>query len=304
VGTDTFGGGPHFVNIQNPLVPVGEGGDASEGYCHDAQVVTYEGPDTDYTGREILFGSNEDKVVIIDVTDKGNPQTISTIAYSNVHYTHQGWLTEDQRYFLLGDEADEIDLGIHTRTIVFDFNDLDDPQFHFEYSGPEFATDHNGYVKGDKFYLSNNTAGLRVVDLSDIASGTMTETGFFDSYPSNNNAGYNGAWNVYPFFESGNIVISDRSSGFLLVKSQLLSITDQEDASGIVLFPNPASDQLNITSEKNPIEHLRITNVLGQTVFNIDTGSETLVTLDISSLESGLYFVAVNNSVTKKILKK
>ena len=54
----------------------------------------------------------------------------------------------------------------------------------------------------------------------------MAETGFFDSFPSNNNANYNGAWNVYPYFGSGNIVISDMSNGFLLVKS---SEVDNED---------------------------------------------------------------------------
>ncbi len=48
-----------------------------DGYTHDAQVVIYNGPDTDYTGREIYVGSNEDRVVIVDVTDKNNPQHIS-----------------------------------------------------------------------------------------------------------------------------------------------------------------------------------------------------------------------------------
>jgi len=53
VGADTFNGGPNFVNIQNPVNPVAEGGFSEGGYSHDAQVVTYNGPDTDYTGHEI-----------------------------------------------------------------------------------------------------------------------------------------------------------------------------------------------------------------------------------------------------------
>jgi choice-of-anchor B domain-containing protein len=73
VGTSTFNGGPHFVNIQNPINPVAAGGYAMDGYSHDAQVITYNGPDSDYTGREILIGSNENEVVIVDITDKANP---------------------------------------------------------------------------------------------------------------------------------------------------------------------------------------------------------------------------------------
>ena len=94
---------------------------AENSYSHDAQVVTYSGPDTDYAGREILIGSNVDEIAIVDITDKANPVEISTISYPNIGYTHQGWFTEDQRYFLLGDEIDEIDFGFNTRTIIFDF---------------------------------------------------------------------------------------------------------------------------------------------------------------------------------------
>jgi choice-of-anchor B domain-containing protein len=48
VGTNTFNGGPHFVNIQDPLNPIPAGGYSNDSYSHDAQVVTYIGPDTDY----------------------------------------------------------------------------------------------------------------------------------------------------------------------------------------------------------------------------------------------------------------
>lgn len=38
VGANTFGGGPHFFNIQNPSSPIDEGGYSTAGYSHDAQV--------------------------------------------------------------------------------------------------------------------------------------------------------------------------------------------------------------------------------------------------------------------------
>ena len=304
VGTTANSGGPHFVNIQDPLNPINEGGFSGAGYCHDAQVVNYNGPDTDHLGQEILFGSNADEVVIIDVTNKSNPQIISTIAYNNVEYTHQGWLTEDHRYFLLGDEADEINIGINTRTVVFDFEDLDNPQLSFEYSGTTSATDHNGYVKGTKFYLSNNSAGVRVIDLTDISSGIISEEGYFDSYPPHNNSGYIGAWSVYPFFESGNIVISDRTAGFLLIKETEVLGINESQLSEISIFPNPVSDQLQIRSEKMNISSLAITDVLGTILFTENNINSDMYSIDISHFSRGIYFLIIDNQLAKKIIKE
>ena len=219
VGTSrsgTYSGGPLFVNIQDPLNPVDEGGFA--GYSHDAQAITYNGPDSDYTGSEILIGSNENEIVIVDVTDKANPQQISSIAYANVGYTHQGWFTDDLNYFILGDELDEANFGMNTRTIVFDFSDLDNPAFHMIHSGPSNAIDHNGYVVNNLFYQASYTAGVRIIDIANIGGATMTEVGFFDTYPENDNTSFNGAWNVYPYFNSGNIVISDINRGLFIVR--------------------------------------------------------------------------------------
>ncbi|MEM7186696.1 MAG: choice-of-anchor B family protein [Bacteroidota bacterium] len=228
VGTDTFGGGTHFVNIQDPLNPVAAGGFGADGYVHDAQIVTYNGPDPEFAGREIMIASSggEEWVSIVDVTDKANPQSLATMSYSNSGYTHQGWFTEDQRYFLLGDEFDESNSGFNTRTVVFDMLDLDDPQHAFDFFGTTPAIDHNGYVKGDTYYLSNYSAGLRVLDIADIANGNMSEVGFFDTFGSNNSANFSGVWNVYPYFNSGNITINDRSEGFFVVKA---SLPDTED---------------------------------------------------------------------------
>ena len=229
VGAD-FSGGAHFINIQNPLNPLGEGGYAGSGYTHDAQVITYNGPDSDYTGREIYVGSNENEVVIVDVTDKTNPVLISTATYTNDAYTHQGWFTEDLNYFIVGDEVDELDFGFNTKTIVFDFTDLDNPQFDFDHFGTTTAIDHNGYTKGDKYYLANYTAGMTVLDISDLQNQTISEIAYFDTYPDNNSANFSGAWNVYPYFESGNIVISNYSGGgFFLVKASGPTNEDNED---------------------------------------------------------------------------
>lgn len=305
VGTNTYNGGPHFVNIQDPLNPVGEGGWAVDDYSHDGQVVTYNGPDTDYVGHEIYVGSNENEVIVADITDKNNPIGISTIGYSNTVYTHQGWFTDDQVYFIVGDEIDEIDYGFNTRTLVFDFTDLDNPTLDFEYTGPTPATDHNLYIKGDNLYLANYTAGLRVLDISDIANGNFTETGYFDVYPSNDNSGYNGAWNVYPYFESGNIVITTLFSGGLFIVKESELSTDEFDLNhGLSIYPNPSLDEININSRTSAITNISISDVSGKVIYsenNLDTDQKTL---NIATFSEGLYFITINNQVTKKIIKK
>ncbi len=218
--TNQFAGGPMFVDIQNPMSPTGSGG--FFGYSHDAQVVTYQGPDTEHAGKEILIGSNENEVVIVDVSDKTNPEILSRISYSNVGYTHQGWFTEDMRYFILGDETDEINFGVNTRTIVFDFTDLDNPQFHMDYFGPSSAIDHNGYVLRNTYFQASYTTGMRILDITNIANMTINETGYFDTHPENDGTSFNGAWSVYPYFPSGNIVISDINRGLFIVRKSEL----------------------------------------------------------------------------------
>lgn len=303
VGGGLYGGGPHFINIQDPLNPVGEGGYSGGGYTHDAQVITYNGPDSDYTGREIYFGSNASHVEIVDVTDKSNPVQINSINYPTTGYTHQNWITEDHKYLLVGDEGDEFNFGFNTRTIIFDLTDLDNPQLHMEYFGETESVDHNIYVVGDKFYLANYSSGLRVVDISDIDNGNLTPYGYFDTYPSNNNASYNGSWNVYPFFESGNIVISG-DNGFTLVKSNEILANTDVDISNFSIAPNPADNNISIKSNNDPLNQVIIYNVLGQSVFNQNFSNSVSENIDISNLNAGIYLVKINNQTTKRLIIK
>ena len=302
VGDNTFSGGAHFIDISDPINPTAAGGYSGDGYTHDAHIVIYNGPDTDYIGKEIYVGSNEDRVVIVDVTDKNNPQHIASVSYPNFSYTHQGWLTEDFSYYILGDEADEIDFGFNTKTIILDLTDLDNPIHSFDYNGPTLATDHNGYVKGDLFYLANNAAGLRVIDISDISNGNMTEIGYFDSHPINDFAGYQGIWSTYPYFESGNIVISDRE-GFLVVKSSTLAI-EENSISNFKIHPNPASNTININSINFPISDIKIYDLSGKLLLSNKYNSLINTTVNISNYSNGIYILKLNNEFTTKIIKQ
>tara|TARA_B110000305_G_scaffold39844_1_gene41084 strand:+ start:157 stop:1569 length:1413 start_codon:yes stop_codon:yes gene_type:complete len=303
LGDNTFGGGLHFINIQDPLNPIAAGGYAEGGYTHDTQVITYDGPDSDYTGKEIAFASNADHVEIVDVTNKSNPIQIASFEYPATGYTHQNWLTEDRNYMLLGDEGDEFDFGFNTRTLVFNISDLDNIVLHMEYEGETSSVDHNGYVIGDKYYLANYSSGLRVVDISDIENGNMTASSYFDSYPSNNNANYDGSWNVYPFFESGNIVITG-TNGFTLVRDNSSLSSSDTDLDNFNLYPNPAKNKLKVNSKNEPLKQIEVFNVLGQRIINLNFSSSLSENIDISSLNTGMYLVKINNLTTKRLIVK
>jgi len=252
-GNGRPGFGIHALNISDPSSPVLELQLPDFGYSHDAQIINYKGPDSDYFDKEIYVGSNETKVVFVDVTDKTSPQLISEFFYDD-EYTHQAWLTEDHSFALLGDELDELDkstqpwslkTNVQTRTIVIDIRDLDNPTLHFNYLSDTEAIDHNGYVLGSNYYLASYTSGMRVIDIINIEQKSFSEVGFFDTHADNHDhnlikntsnvwsdpgdhdgkkgqeiEAFNGAWNVYPFFKSENIIISDINSGLFIVKKK------------------------------------------------------------------------------------
>ncbi len=230
-GGESCGGGLHMIDIHEPTQPTFAGcfadtetGRNSTGYSHDAQCVTYDGPDTEHRGKEICFGANETALSIADVTDKDNPVKLANASYPNVGYTHQGWLTEDHRYFYTNDELDELQEKVDgTRTLVWDVEDLDDPQLVTEYFSENKASDHNLYIRGNLMYQSNYLSGLHIFDISDVAN--PVEVGFFDTMPfGDDSPGFGGSWSNYPFFESGAIVVTSMSEGLFILKRKEVDI--------------------------------------------------------------------------------
>ncbi len=226
VGGDSPGysnclGGLHIVDIRNPLSPEFAGCHSSAGYSHDVQCVNYIGPDTDHTGKEICFGANQSFVAISDVTDKALTRMLSIGRYPEAVYTHQAWLDETHRYLFVNDELDERILGYNTSTLVFDVTDLDNPVYLYDFENTTSSIDHNHYVHGNRIYQANYTAGLRILEFSDLATNTLVEVGYFDTYPESEEADFYGAWSVYPFFESGTIVVSDIDRGLFVLTTEL-----------------------------------------------------------------------------------
>ena len=243
VGSDTCEkngeeGGLHMVDISTPLEPTFAGcatvddfaapeqGGEPNNYVHDVECVIYRGPDADYTGREICFGSNENVVAIYDVTDKAAPRVISTTGYPTASYTHQGSLTQDQRYFLFGDELDEQDNGQNTTTYIMDVADLDNPPEPEPYTHQTRSIDHNLYVHGSRVYESNYMAGLRILEYDNdaLSAGRLDEVAFFDVVPGLDAPEFAGTWSNYRFPRSGVVVVStieNQASGMFVLRPQL-----------------------------------------------------------------------------------
>jgi len=216
VGSNTCSGGLHIVDISQPLNPLFQGCHSVDGNTHDSQCVTYTGPDPDHSDAEICFNSNGDSVAIVDVTIKSSPITLDVVTYPFLGFTHQAWLDDTQRYLVVDDEFDE-QFRVHTSTIVIDVTDLDAPQYLYTYQNITHSTDHNLFVSGNRIYQANYTSGLRILEFSSLATDTLTEVGFFDTYPESNSDAFRGAWGVYPFFASGTIVVSDTNRGLYVL---------------------------------------------------------------------------------------
>ena len=219
IGTFPCGGGLHIMDITTPKNPLFAGCHSTVN-THDTQCVTYQGPDADHPGSKICASSNGNNFEIVDVTVKSAPLTISSSTFPQLGYVHQGWLTEDHQFFLLGDEADETSFGIPTRTHVFDVSNLDAPVYVFAYEAATTAIDHNLYVAGNRVYQANYTTGLRILEFGNLANNELMEVAFFDTYPASDATEFSGAWGVYPFLPSGTIIVSDRSNGLFILTAQ------------------------------------------------------------------------------------
>jgi len=239
---------PSFIAM--PATPAGQTG-GNRLYMHDAASMTVmdSRKDTQCANAgasaycDVLFDFNESTLDIWDITDPGDPVRLSQTPYGNASYSHSGWWTEDKQYVFLQDELDERDRGLSTTLRAFSIADLTNPTLAGTWTGPTRAIDHNGFVRGNRYYMSNYARGLTILDISNPASPTAV--GRFDTYPAGDATGFPGAWGTYPYLPSGNILISDIDSGFYVVKDNTL---DAVQGSFSFVTSSSAADESQILS--------------------------------------------------------
>jgi len=130
------------------------------------------------------------------------------------HPPHDIWVSDDGHTMVTSDERksgdaifwniDNFVLGLGNPVELGRFNAKGD------------MNQHNHVIKGnDLCYTAHYTHGLVVIDFSDPTN--PVEKSYYDTYLQNNNAGYRGAWGVYPFLPSGNILVGDMNMGLQII---------------------------------------------------------------------------------------
>ena len=307
------GSGAHIVDMSDPANPEFAGcyntsivGITRTDYTHDAQCVRYRGPDARHVGSDICISLDEQGGAITDVTNLEAVAEIGVFDYPNMQYTHQGWLTEDHRYFFVNDEGDEYaGTTPQTRTLIYDVQKLDDPVFVGHWLGPTEASDHNLYVHEGRLYESNYAAGLRVMDISyddELTPDDVREVAYFDTQPSTNRPQFSGAWSSYPYFESGLVIVSDTRTGLYVVEptwSRNVTSAESEELPAEVMllgnYPNPFNPETTIRyalPERGPVR-LSVYDLAGREVAALVDGvqpaGEHAARFDGSDLPSGSY---------------
>ncbi len=78
---------------------------------------------------------------------------------------------------------------------------------------------------GNRVFQANFTTGLRVLEFGDLSNRELMEIAFFDTFPQSDLLSDDilndlGAWSVYPYLPSGNIIVSDSTTGLFILSMQ------------------------------------------------------------------------------------
>jgi hypothetical protein len=177
--------------------------------------------------------------------------------------------------------------------------------FHLDFWIPS-ATDLVGKVFNPKFSAwtsdtSGETSSFLLTYLPSV-NGTWVSIDAPISSFTAGNSNPNIRNNVAQFLISSNLGVVYVDNIYLYRAAT--ATTDTFNTSNVRLYPNPTSTSLTIEA-KDAIESIAIYNVLGQEVISKNPMSNTM-TLDVSNLQNGLYFVNTTidgKTATTKFIK-
>ena len=199
-GSDRDNGGVIMYDLtQDPMTPV-EVGAFEQWYCHDS----FARGDTLYAAH-IYDGFFS----IVDVSDPAAPVLLGTRETPN-QFTHNTWLDDSGRYLFTTDEQTNSFVGAYDVSDPGDIQEVD----RLRSDNGSGAIPHNTYWLNDYVVTSYYTFGVSIYDAT--YPDNMVEVGHYDTSPFSGN-GFNGAWGVYPFFNSQNLIISDIEGGLFVL---------------------------------------------------------------------------------------
>jgi choice-of-anchor B domain-containing protein len=167
-------------------------------YVHDLFVRG----DTMWTGE-----INDGIFSVVDVSDKTAPSVLATQATTS-DFTHATWMSDDGSTLFTVDEVSAAFMDAYDVTDLSDIRRLDTWQ-----SNPGSGViPHNIFVLDNHVVTSYYRDGFTVTDVT--YPDNMIQTGFYDSSPFSGD-GFNGAWGVYPYLPSGNVIGTDIEEGLI-----------------------------------------------------------------------------------------
>ncbi len=264
------------------------------GHVHDAYVKN----DTAY----LNCGNQGFRIVdfhYLDLAGGMAPVELASLtSYPDAGYNHSGWLSDDGNIYAMQDENHGADVKILD---VSDFNNISVLSI-FNSGVDSESMAHNGIIKNDMLYLAYYHDGLRVFDISDPTN--PTQTCVYDTYLPNNHSSYKGAWGIYPYLSSGNIILSDMQSGLFILDCLSPTEINQIQSYNNMPFPNPTKEEITIQSEK--ANFFELFNLMGIRVKKVKL--DNITTISLKELPAGIYLYNLLNDkeviATEKIIKK
>jgi len=114
-----------------------------------------------------------------------------------------------------------------------------------------------------------------------------------------------GNYEYYVISRYVNGCISD-SSSHVIVNIEV-GINEREDVDKIIIYPNPTTGKLRVTSYELRVTSIEIFDVYGRSILSLTSLMSQEHTLDIMHLKTGIYFIKITTEkgmVAKKIVKQ
>jgi choice-of-anchor B domain-containing protein len=210
------------VDVSNPVAPQSTGSWTGS-YGHDIWSGVVTGPRAAACGVdpcEVVVNWAGGYIGVLNFTQKNLPRQFGSLVYEGIGYAHSGSMSRDGRYLFSFDELDERAFGGNSSIRVIDVADFANPRLAGSWISQTAAIEHNGHVVGDLLYVSHYERGLTVLDVANPV--TPREIGFFDTYPASDEPLFHGAWGIYPYLPSGNVLVSniDGAPGLFILRYQ------------------------------------------------------------------------------------